>query len=421
MPVQGKAVVIGGGTFSHIRSHLALAAPAFGQTAEQLGSMLRLQSWPVDIVKTRMAGGGPSLVTNEDVADFVDTLVRDPNVKVIVMNVALCDFNGAIMDGTHATPSGKDETRLQTSEGGKLLGIHPAGKILSRIRKVRKDIFLVGFKTTVGADYKGQYQAGLKLLKQNSCNLVLANDVLTRYNMIITPEQAIYGYTSHRQEALDELSRMITARANLTFTRSTVVQDDLVPWASPEVPDSLRKVVDHCIALGAYKPFLDATVGHFAVKLRDGEFITSIRKSNFNRLSETGLVRVETVGEDKVIAHGARPSVGGQSQRIVFDDHPGLDCIVHAHIPLKSRPTDNIPIRSQWPYECGSHACGKNTSDGLKDFGGIRAVMLDKHGPNIVFNRGMDPSKVISFIEANWDLSKSTDGVLTAPGEGSNM
>lgn len=411
MPVKGKAVVIGGGTFADVRPHLSLAAPAFGQTAELLGQMLRLQGWPVDIVKTKMAGG-PSLVTNEDVADFVDTLVRDPNVKVVVMNVALCDYGGSIVTTEGRTVSGKDQPRLQTSEGEAIMRLTPAPKILSRIRKERKDIFLVGFKTTTGASYADQYRAGLKLLKQNSCNLVLANDLHTRHNMVITPEQAVYGYTIRRQEALDELSRMITSRANLTFTRSTVVDGAAVPWASPDVPESLRKVVDHCIAQGAYKPFLDATVGHFAVKVKEGQFLTSIRKSNFNRLDEVGLVRVDTLGDDRVIAHGARPSVGGQSQRIIFDDHPGLDCIVHAHVPLKQHPTDIIPVRPQWPYECGSHSCGKNTSEGLKDFGGIRAVMLDKHGPNIVFNRGIDPDKVTRFIDANFDLSKSTDGVL---------
>lgn len=36
--------------------------------------------------------------------------------------------------------------------------------------------------------------------------------------------------------------------------------------------------------------------------------------------------------------------------------------------------------------------------------------MLDNHGPNIVFNRNVDPQEVINFIERNFDLTKKTGG-----------
>jgi hypothetical protein len=121
------------------------------------------------------------------------------------------------------------------------------------------------------------------------------------------------------------------------------------------------------------------------------------------------MVLIETQGKDHVVAHGAKPSVGGQSQRIVFEQHRDIDCIVHFHCPTKpGAVVDTVP---QWMYECGSHECGRNTSNGLPLGGKIRAVMLDKHGPNIVFNKDVDPDEVISFIEANFDLTQSTDQI----------
>lgn len=130
----------------------------------------------------------------------------------------------------------------------------------------------------------------------------------------------------------------------------------------------MRAVVDHCVAANAYKPFQGKTVGHFACRVEGttDEFLTSVRKSNFNNLDEVGLVRVKTDGPDTVLAYGAKPSVGGQSQRIIFHDHEGYDCIAHFHCPLKENPVDDIPVASQREYECGSHECGKNTSDNLK-------------------------------------------------------
>jgi len=219
--------------------------------------------------------------------------------------------------------------------------------------------------------------------------------------------------TRDRDRALASLVEMALERSRLSFTRSTVVPGEPVAWSSPLVPSALRRVVDHCVARGAYKPFLGATVGHFAVKLGEGRFLTSRRKTDFNRLGEVGLVEVEARGDHEVIARGARPSVGGQSQRIIFAEHPGLDCIVHFHCP--ARPGSRVPVRSQRSFECGSHECGKNTSDGLQRFGDLWAVMLDRHGPNIVFSRRADPDEVIRFIEENFDLAATTAGFPLPP------
>ena len=37
---MNKTLIFGGGTFNHIRSHLALAAPAFGETARKLHELM---------------------------------------------------------------------------------------------------------------------------------------------------------------------------------------------------------------------------------------------------------------------------------------------------------------------------------------------------------------------------------------------
>jgi len=123
------------------------------------------------------------------------------------------------------------------------------------------------------------------------------------------------------------------------------------------------------------------------------------------------MVLCQARGENTVAAYGAKPSVGGQSQRIIFKDHPETDCIVHFHCPPK--PGSAVAVRQQKFFECGSHQCGKNTSDGLKEVApGIKCVYLDNHGPNIVFNRKVHPYDVIKFIDENFDLSKSTDQVV---------
>ena len=404
--------IIGGGTVFHVRPHLAISAPAYGETAREIHHIL--SGMGVDDVQvnlTRMASQCPGvsdLETNQDIDRLLTQLTSDPTTKIIFMNAALCDFEGSIMNGEEQTYSGKSQPRL-TSDHNYELRLTPADKIIRRIREVRKDIFLVGFKTTAGKSPTEQYLAGLNLLKKSSCNLVLANDIHTRLNQVITPEQSRYHETTDRKMALRGLVEMTLLRSKLHFTRSQIVPGEAVRWDSDIVPDSLRTVVNHMIARGAYKPFNNATVGHFAYKVDDTRFVTSRRKVDFNKLSEIGMVMVEAKDRDSVVAHGFKPSVGGMSQRIIFSAHPELDCIVHAHVPL--RPGAGIPVRSQREFECGSHECGQNTSDGLENFDGIRAVMLDQHGPNVVFNRSMDPRKVIDFIEKNFDLGGRTDNI----------
>ena len=433
-----KAHIFGGGTFSHVRPHLALAAPAFGGTAQVLYDMFRkdfkeeqmigdqlvkeadYSTYMPCIHKTAMAGG--NMFTNEDVGDRLDKVIADPRTRIVIMSAALCDFDARYLSfiengGEKVLPVGKDEPRLRTAdyERGLSMGLKPSEKLIGKIRKDRKDIFLVGFKTTAGATEDEQFLAGLGLLKGSSCNMVLANDLHTRKNMLITPEEARYAVGEDRVETLRELYLMIQARSRLSFTRSTVITTGpLAQWDTDiRIPQSLRTVVNHCIERGAYKPFQGKTVGHFAVRVAENSFLTSIRKTDFNKLSEVGMVLVEaTPRSDDVLAYGAKPSVGGQSQRIIFKEHPGYNCIVHFHCPLK-KEVENMSTRSQKLLECGSHECGQNTSDGLKAYGGvdtnsIKAVMLEKHGPNIVFNRNIDPQRVIDFIETNFDLSRST-------------
>jgi hypothetical protein len=436
-----KIVLIGGGTLSHVRNHLSLAAPAYGTTVKTLDHILYVwkynngiadywdgkydgqatqidksyqhNDFTVEMILTKMANPTSKIVTNQDISDLVDKLIADKDVRVIVFNPALVDFNGHVGE----VESGKHAERLRTDAGEQIMTLTPADKIIGRIRKKRKDIFVVGFKTTTNATSDEQYLRGLELLKKNSLNLVLANDTVTYNNMIIAPEETRYCETDNRQEVLTFLALMIVNRMQNKFTRSTVVDGDAIAWNGPQISETLRIVVNHCIQEGAYKPFLGKTAGHFAAKVSDTEIVTSIRKSNYNELDKVGMVLVESKNDDEVIAHGFKPSVGGQSQRIIFKEHPDMDAIVHFHCKPKAEALASLSIRPQWYNECGSHQCGKNTSDGLTkvDLGDgdyLKVVYLDQHGPNIVFNSKTNPQKIINYIDKTFDLHSKTGGTF---------
>lgn len=411
-PVPGAAIrIVGGGTVSHVRNHLALCAPAYGSTAKRLLALVQAQGREADLVLTRMADAKSRYETNDDLAQLADEIVADPTARIVFWNPALCDYDGQV----GSVPSDRKADRLKTRDGEQDIHLVPAEKVVSRFRATRKDLFLVAFKTTTNASRDEQYRAGLSLLKRSSANLVLANDTVTGLNMVIVPEEARYHETFDREEALRGLVEIALLRSTNTFTRTQVVSEDGVAWNDPMINDNLRKVVGHCIKRGAYKPFEGKTVGHFATRGPDDTIITSRRKSNFNYLAMTGMVRLAPVGNDAMLAYGGKPSVGGMSQKIIFESHPDVDNIVHFHCPPKPG-VFNIPRRPQRQNECGSHQCGKNTSDGLvmvED--GIKVVMLENHGPNICFSKEVPYQRVVDFIERHFDLEQKTGGPVTVP------
>lgn len=193
--MSDKVVVFGGGTFNHISCHLSLAAPAFGATAKQLHQMF-IEAGPLEsqLVLTKMADPSSKLVTNEDVAQYVEQMVKDKEVKIVVMNAAICDFEIENTTGESRLSSAKDYPVT-------LKGIR--GKILSSIRQARPDIILAGFKTTHGQSAATQLARAALSIHDNNLDIVFANDVQSRTNLLLNRFLSVSRGT--REELLKKL------------------------------------------------------------------------------------------------------------------------------------------------------------------------------------------------------------------------
>ena len=237
--MKRRIVILGGGTFQPVRNHLALAAPAFGSTAKDLK---RLHIQDAELFLTKMAHSKSKLVTNEDVERCIDELLEDKTVGTIILNVAFCDFKAKPIDGIENDFHGE---RLETSKGDLTLELTPTEKIIKKIRIKRPDIFLVGFKTTTNKTSDEQFLIGLKMMKSVKCNLVLANDTVTRNNMIITAEETIYGETTDRAAVLKELAEMTLMRCDLTYNPSEFIQSSSVDIKT--TPKAFQKCIQFLI------------------------------------------------------------------------------------------------------------------------------------------------------------------------------
>ncbi|MDD9900975.1 MAG: hypothetical protein OXT65_08355, partial [Alphaproteobacteria bacterium] len=199
--------IMGGGTMSHIRSHFAITAAAYGGTARALHALLEKQGISSELHLTKMACMGQSNVeTNADAAKLTQDLIADPACKAIIFNFAVADFEGQIGD----VPSGKYATRLRSRDAGQdPMHLKPSDKVVPNIKTARPDIFLVAFKTTTHEDEQEQIRRGMKLLNDSQADLILANDTGTRRNILIGKGGKILCDTKDRAAALQAIADIV--------------------------------------------------------------------------------------------------------------------------------------------------------------------------------------------------------------------
>lgn len=207
-----KTVIYGGGTISHIRSHLALCAPAFGNTARQLHKLMKT---PTVLELTKMADNRSDIVTAEDLWNNLSEHLLDWDVKCIVMSAAVCDFTAEI-DGAQ---SGAHAERLNSKQGTEIT-CTPADKIIGKIKKLRPDVIVVGFKTTTNAEPREMQEKARKQLDEGVSNLVLANDTVTRLNMLVTRARQLNS--DNRADVLRALAETVDDKVLFYHCRNVV-------------------------------------------------------------------------------------------------------------------------------------------------------------------------------------------------------
>lgn len=191
-----RVLIYGGGTVSHVRNHLGLCAFSRGTTARRLHQLIPFS----EMFLTFMGSETSKLVTVDDVWKHIQEQLDDPYVKVIILSAAICDYEGTIGD----VDSGSHATRLQSRSGEQTITIKPSFKIIDEIKAVRPDIKIVGFKTTTGAQFNEQQSKALRM----GVDYVLANDVITRRNFIISKNAS---YSSGREECIQYIADRISA------------------------------------------------------------------------------------------------------------------------------------------------------------------------------------------------------------------
>ncbi|MGI5971106.1 MAG: phosphopantothenoylcysteine decarboxylase [Oscillospiraceae bacterium] len=103
--------------------------------------------------------------------------------------------------------------KISSSETDLIIKLRPTPKVISAIKPLSPDTFLVGFKLLSGVTKEELRQVGMNLLKKNSCDLVVANDLADisgdkHKAMLLRPDGSFL-----RAETKSEIANLIISEA----------------------------------------------------------------------------------------------------------------------------------------------------------------------------------------------------------------
>lgn len=259
--IRDQIYVIGGGTVSYIRGHLAIANVSYGAMAYNISSSLREMEIKGELheYSTKMAGDFfdavelkgegswrravvfeetdprseedymPGLDTNEDIVRLVNEIIDKQRPRILFLMTEPCMFEGFALgdertvvkfaDGNRIferpnTPSGPEEPTLHPKEDHeiRLKACDPLEGI-----KDKGELFVVGYHITEDVSEINQYHAGKIYLTKTKFDMVLIEDRKTGIHMIVCREENDYSYVvySNRDEAIDILIKTSMTRSEM--------------------------------------------------------------------------------------------------------------------------------------------------------------------------------------------------------------
>ena len=90
---------------------------------------------------------------------------------IVIMAAAVSDY----------IPEKISKTKIKSTKSKMILKLNQAPKIINQIKKIQKDVFLVGFKAETNFSKKALENSARKKLKESNADMIVANDIGTKY------------------------------------------------------------------------------------------------------------------------------------------------------------------------------------------------------------------------------------------------
>jgi len=90
---------------------------------------------------------------------------------IVIMATAVSDY----------IPEKISKTKIKSRKSKIIVKLNQAPKIINQIKKIQKDVFLVGFKAETNFSKKALENSARKKIKESNADMIVANDIGTKY------------------------------------------------------------------------------------------------------------------------------------------------------------------------------------------------------------------------------------------------
>jgi phosphopantothenoylcysteine decarboxylase/phosphopantothenate--cysteine ligase len=143
--------------------------------------------------------------------DAVKKELRSKKFDIAILSAAPADYT--------ITPA---KSKIKSDKKNLTIKLQKAPKIIDHIKKIQKDIFLVGFKAETDISRQKLIELAKKKMKESDSDLIVANDIGVRYqknrelNEVIILDKSGKTASSGRKKK-DEISKFIRKQIEKKF------------------------------------------------------------------------------------------------------------------------------------------------------------------------------------------------------------
>ncbi|MEM2161059.1 MAG: phosphopantothenoylcysteine decarboxylase, partial [Candidatus Nitrosotenuis sp.] len=144
--------------------------------------------------------------------DVVKKELRSKRFDIAILSAAPADYT--------TTPI---KSKIKSDKPSLTIKLHKAPKIIDNIKKIQKDIFLVGFKAETNISRQKLVESAKKKLRESNADIIIANDIGAKYqknrelNQILIVDRDGKVVDSGRKKK-DEISKFIRKQIEKRLT-----------------------------------------------------------------------------------------------------------------------------------------------------------------------------------------------------------
>jgi len=171
-----KILMTGGPTIEHIDPVRVITNQSTGKTSVLLASEFISAGAKVTLVYgsgTEKPPKGAKVIRVDSVKQMLDAVKKEMRKKydIVILSAAASDY----------IPKNVNKTKIKSTQKQLVIKLDLAPKIIDQIKKIQKNVFLVGFKAETNLSKNKLEVEARKKLKKSNADMIIANDVGSKY------------------------------------------------------------------------------------------------------------------------------------------------------------------------------------------------------------------------------------------------